>query len=458
MMATTAYYNIQNRWLLLRCLLVIAGVLVSNIAHAQTKQVFAHYMVCFTPYSGTVDGYKRDIQDAQRVGIDGFALNCGDWNTQYKQNTANMFEAARQLNTNFKLFFSADQTGGLWYEWVLDMVKTYAKHPNYFNYKGRPFLSAWTGGRKEYKNEWLSLAINPLKKAGYNVYFIPFMFPTPVTATPDYALVLKNYSLWWSGFLDGYYFFGAGGLPDYDSKNPMLRAAEAYAKVFHDSTKTFMSSVIPQYWGAKQGKGRRYFDLKGGEGLAKQWQSVIEIQKPEWMELVTWNDWDEFSYFSPMDDINKYNPYTEYKQPGFHHTHKGFAELNKYYIQWYKKGKKPAIKNDNLYFFYRTYPKDMVAVNDPQGPVTERFGDIQDEIYVTTILKNPATLSVISGGVKAQFSVGKGIVHTRIPFHSGAQSFELSRGDHTLLSAEGEPILEKSRLYDFDMYSGYAAN
>src|SRR5579885_2344948 len=44
---------------------------------AGTHYVFAHYTVCYADYGETVDGYKRDIQEAQAAGIDGFALNMG---------------------------------------------------------------------------------------------------------------------------------------------------------------------------------------------------------------------------------------------------------------------------------------------------------------------------------------------------------------------------------------------
>ena len=43
---------------------------------AEPKTVFAHYMTCF---GNSVGGYEREIKLAQQYGIDGFALNCGEW-------------------------------------------------------------------------------------------------------------------------------------------------------------------------------------------------------------------------------------------------------------------------------------------------------------------------------------------------------------------------------------------
>lgn len=45
--------------------------------HVRKHYVFAHYMVCFAARGERVEDYKREIQEAQAAGIDGFALNCG---------------------------------------------------------------------------------------------------------------------------------------------------------------------------------------------------------------------------------------------------------------------------------------------------------------------------------------------------------------------------------------------
>ncbi len=67
-------------------------------------QVFVWYMVC---YSETVDFYKQEIELAQRHGIDGFLLDCGEWRstdangkkqlTRYVTNAENIFQAAEEL-------------------------------------------------------------------------------------------------------------------------------------------------------------------------------------------------------------------------------------------------------------------------------------------------------------------------------------------------------------------------
>jgi len=64
------------------------------------RLVFAHYMTCFTL---DVDFCKEEIRIAQAHGLDGFAMDFGEWcdaagkPTRYVQNMDNMFAAANKL-------------------------------------------------------------------------------------------------------------------------------------------------------------------------------------------------------------------------------------------------------------------------------------------------------------------------------------------------------------------------
>jgi len=431
---------------------------VIQISNAQTKKVFAHYMVCNRPGRG-IEGYKQDIRDAQAMGIDGFALNSGDWSQNYKDNAKLIFQAALELGTDFKFFMSPDGCCGMPPNEILEMFTTYVKHPNYFTYNNRPFLSGWlTGTKPQYRDFFKKVILDTLKKQGYNVYFVPFMYPNGYPSTPGYDKYVEDYNDVWKGFMEGYFYFGGPGLPEYAPPS-LLNSGESCAKVFHDNKLTYMAPVTPYYWGEKQtGDGRRYFEFHGGEGIENQWKSIIEKQKPEWIELVTWNDWGEGTYFSPLDDINKYWPYAGHKQLGFYKTHKGYADLTKYYITWYKSGIQPAITEDNIYFFYRTQPKDTLASKDPKGPVKKQIGDVKDEIFVTTILKSKAELKVITGGVTKTYPVEAGVHHIRVPFNVGSQYFEIKRNGKQIIYVQGEDIVSDFIEYNFNLYSGSASS
>ena len=439
---------------------VTGGAVVKRAAHSP-KLVFAHFV--YAPdYGGSVAGYERDMQEAQAAGIDGFALNCGDWNGgQYKTVTAKIFQAAAALNSGFKLFFSADLTSGLSAAEIQDMVKTYGNNPYYFHFNNRPVLSTW-GGETMQSGFWNDSVLVPLKQAGFNVYFVP-RFYTMVdgqmyeTATAPQA-VADTSNAWWKNVVDGLFVINGLAL-NLDTTAPNVSGAEGYASVLHKAGRTVMSSVSPQYWGNRQiSIGRRYFEYSGGEGLARQWQSIINVQKSDWVELFTWNDFDEATYFSPIDDVNKYWPYLQHPALGFYKTHAGILKLNQYYVNWFKTGVKPMPSSDSLYAFYRTHPKSAPATKDKLGPVNWIIGNIQDDIYVTTILTAPASLVVNTGSQTVTIPVPAGLHNSRVPFSPGAQTFQIARGGKTIVSQAGEPITSTSDEYNFIYYTVSASN
>ncbi len=444
------------------------------------KLVFAHYMVCNRDYGGSVAGYERDIQDAQAAGINGFALNCGSWNGgNYKGDTSSMFQAAKAVSPDgsFKLFFSADMTG-LTYPEVVQMMTAYAQNPNYWRIAqttgettvNRPVLSTWGGEGGSWdgpttasmKTRWQSLVLNPLKAAGINIYFMPFFFmtdPSGQYANVNPGTVSAEVSQLLSGMADGFFYASSVTCPIDPTQANVFAGAEVYAAGLKAGGLGTMGSVSPQYWGSYQtSSGRRYIEYFGGEGLAAQWGTIINVQKPDWVECFTWNDFGESTYFSPIDDVNKYWPYTINPSPGYYKSHAGAAKLNQYFINWYKSGVKPVMTSDSLYCFYRTHPKDAVATNDPLGPIHWFVGDCEDTIYVTTILTTPATLVVTTGSHTVTLSVGAGLQNTRVPFQVGAQSFQILRSGRTVISQIGEPIIAVPAQLNFNYYTVAASS
>jgi glucan endo-1,3-alpha-glucosidase len=416
--------------------------------------VFAHYMVCFAPYGERVEDYKREIQLAQAAGIDGFALNCGAWHNEphYPRRTKAIYRAAHELGTGFKLFFSVDFAGlkrhppGEFESYVLDMVKTYGHHPSQFTVDGRTVVSTFAGGQGI---AWKRDILVPLKAAGYDLFLVPFFYPRPrVTELPDEPTVREHYRKW-ADVVDGMFYFGAAG-----TAQQLAASNTAYAKVLREAGKVSMCSYSPMYWGAAQ-PNRRYYETCGGEGTELQWRTIIQ-QQPDWVEIVTWNDFNE-SYVCPVaapgSPDNGRSPKAAPSYLKSRSSHAGYLELSRYYIEWYKSGKPPPLK-DALFYFYRRHPKDAVAKED--RPVKALAGLVQDVLYVTTMMTAPAELQVTSGGTKTVHPVKAGIQHVRIPFSCGAQHFTVCRDGKSILTTEGEPIADRIERYDFFPASGFA--
>jgi len=417
---------------------------------AASHYVFAHYMVCFATYGESVDGYKREIQEAQAAGIDGFALNVGAWDdvqTYYKTRVELMYQAAEQLGTGFKLFFSVDFENP---SNTVSMVKGYANRTNTFRYQGKIVLSTYGHNDVPTKSwagvNWTNI-LSQLNANGCPIFFVPYFFSYNVHELPSYddgAGIMQKYS----SILDVLFWYGAAGLP-----GELAESNSNYNAAAHSVGKLFMASVAPDYWGCKQySVGRRYYEFGGGQGLISQWQSIISNQ-PDWVEIVTWNDFNESSYLSPVDDPGKY--FSELQTPR-RYSHNGYLALSKRYITWYKQGIDPGIANDAVFYSYRPHAKNLVASDTNDVPVTWLTGDVQDTIYVTASLTAPGTIVINSGGSVTTNSLPAGTSQCSAPFAAGRQTLALLRGQTTVISVQGIDIARQITNYDFFPVTGIA--
>ena len=229
------------------------------------------------------------------------------------------------------------------------MVKTYGHHPNQFMVDRRTVVSTFAG---ELGVVWKKDILAPLKAAGYEVFLVPFFYPRPhVTELPDEPAVREHYRKW-ADVVDGMFCFGAAGTAE-----QLAASNAAYANVLREAGKVCMCSFSPMYWGAAQ-PDRRYYETCGGEGTEVQWKSIIQ-RRPDWVEIVTWNDFAE-SYICPV--TSSHSPDgggVSRAVPAYlksRNNHAGYLELSRYYIEWYKTGKPPPLK-DAFFYFYRTIPR-----------------------------------------------------------------------------------------------------
>ena len=411
-------------------------------AFAGPHYVFAHYMVCFAAYGESVGGYKQEIQDAQAAGIDGFALNVGEWNgpdTYYKTRVEMIYEAAESLTNGFKLFFSVDMPSTNTND-IVQMVSAYANRTNSFYYNGKLVLSTYLGNG----TDWTNGVLQPLQSQGINVFFIPGFSTEGGTwqQLPQYAIALVTK---YGNLIDGLFDFLPAGLP-----GDIIFADNAYLQACRGAGKLSMVACSPTYWGCTQpSAGRRYFESEGGLGIITQWQWIITNQ-PDWVEILTWNDLNESTYVLPLSQPGQYD-----SSPPQRFSHAGYLALMKPYISWYKSGVEPAITRDGLYCFYRSHPTNAVASNTNDIPVTQFFGPVQDAIYATTTLTAPADLDVKSGNYTTNLSLPSGISSLQIPFQPGAQNLVLRRKGKQVAAVSGPDVVTNIQYYDYFVASGY---
>ncbi|HEY4011569.1 MAG TPA: endo-1,3-alpha-glucanase family glycosylhydrolase [Acidobacteriaceae bacterium] len=460
-------------------------VLLCARGHAQ-RMVFAHYMLTNQDYQADDDptqekkiaAYEREIEQAQALGIDGFALNAGGWLKQpyYVRYAAQMFEAAARLNNGFKLMFSADFCCGNTTADAEDMMRRFVNDPRfapvYFRYQGRFVLTTFAGDKlgvaawKKLREDLASGASpsaatfpNALKEvsgvpssATMNIFLVPAFFWGG--ELPDRATVERGIGEW-KDVIDGSFYWGIAGVPGSRGALDNVRSSEAYAAVTHAQQKLYMAPVALQFWGAN---ANRYYEYSGGAGMRAMWMDAIERTKPGWVEIITWNDFIEGTYISPIDDPNRYpgaNFLNSSDIPvgtrGYFHSHAAAGDLMSYYIRWYKSGKQPAITNDTIYWFYRTQP---AAADAGVPPVKNKYGPVADVIYITANLKNPATLRVESGGQATLIALAAGSHDVLAPFAVGdPPRFSLLRAGRIVLEAAGADRIKASPQYNNFYYS-----
>ncbi|HXZ00164.1 MAG TPA: endo-1,3-alpha-glucanase family glycosylhydrolase [Stellaceae bacterium] len=439
------------------------------------KKVFAHYMVCLPIFGGPSGGSygaiparEQEILMAQSMGLDGFVLNCGAWftNSNYPEVVSQLFQAAANLGTGFLFFFSADMTGldpsitpGEGGPAIVNMMETYAGNANYFTYNGQPVLSTFGGQNPNGVEDDPSYAINwwqtqvfePLAAAGITPFFVPGFYNVTTGGTPAAEVAA------WGNLIQGMIRWDViESVSNSKSGTPAEQCAaynESYSEALQAAGKLWMPGLFNLYWGSKQPTvGRRYFEFQGGIGAASQWQSIIENQNAPWVEILTWNDLNE-SYMMPIDDPAKYNDWGV--PTGWWENHSAYGEIDRYYISWFKTGEQPTITEDALFFVYRTQSYTLTASDDPEGPVTDFLGPVANDIYITTALTAPGTVSVTSGGSTTSYAQGAGLSSFITPFAAGAQSFSVVRNGATVVAIGGASVVTQETLYDFWNTTGY---
>jgi glucan endo-1,3-alpha-glucosidase len=413
----------------------------------------------YRPRQSSAGRVRDDIRAALEAKIDAFALNVFSGNQANHVLKLFITSAEKIGAENFKVFLSADTSVSLKPQDLVSAILKYADSPHYLKLAGRPVLTTY-GNQDD--TWWKKNVLEPLARAGHPVTFIPyFHLPQPNSDPPTEAA--------WAGrirsapSIQGLFPFIIPGSVPFYSGDPnighhqwsVLEAQENLANQLRAAGKILMSQYMPYYWAVCH-SARQYMEFQGGRGMANSWESIIQKQKPQLVQIVTWNDYYESTFIQPTRLVETKVP----RIPS--EPHLGYYELLKYYISWYKSGFAPKISKDGIFYFYRTQPLEISAPADAMacklGPVpkAKQFGSIKDVAYVTTALTAPAELRVYTGGQMRSFPVPAGIATTDVPFLPGKQVFELWRNGKKLVHAQGSDIDGNPIIQNFNVYSGYA--
>lgn len=398
------------------------------------RMVFSIYLT----YEGVYTGYgglqgdanaiatlKRDIQDAQAYGVDGFELFILNRSDQFAF-VWNMFEAARQLavanptQAPFMIFCGSNAGGdandtSAWGDgksFMYSLLTAFCNHPNYYKIGGKLVVGAFVGVVND--AAWATVFTQLQNNQGFGVYYCPSIQDQ---SGSDFNNIpsLGSVSFW------------TGGTGDIGGTNQLMALNKSAGK----TVALGVSLSGSNYWSVPQ-LGNVYFEHVGGEGPRDEWANILSMSPvPTFVREITWNDFTE-NYMTPADPANIVYP--AYDVPRILKPHKGYALLHKFYAQWWTTGVQPTITKDQLIYFYRTSPAYA------NSSVTF-YNTAIDSVFVTTMLTAPATLHVVSGGQVTDLPLPAGINYSRTPFVVGAQQFSLVRNSMTIATVAGQNIL-----------------
>jgi Glycosyl hydrolase family 71 len=331
---------------------------------------------------------------------------------------------------------------GTSFNWISHFVKTFASSPNYYHYNGRAVLATFLGldQQPDLTNIFASLA-----SAGINTFYVPSIFDqSPVIASGN---TLNTWGLNNIGSLN----FWTGTVPSGDiaGTNTMSAVCAANGKPIT------INLSGASYWSVNASPSAgAYFEHYGGEGPASEWANAIATTPaPLFVLETTWNDWTE-SYTSPVNIPNVPTVSSGYSDDALLMPHSGYAELRKYYANWYRTGVQPIITKDVLIYFYRIAAQ---AANTFSPPPIYTPSTIPDDLFVTTRLTLPATLSVSTGGTVTTYAVPAGVANTRIAFSAGVQLFQVIRNGAVIISIVGPPVVATLSANDLMFTTGVAS-
>ncbi|KAJ5852373.1 Glycoside hydrolase family 71 [Penicillium soppii] len=422
------------------------------VHHVQAAAVFAHFMV-YNSENFTLYDWEINIAEAQKAHLDAFALNLAYNFPTNNRSLENAFKAANTLH--FKLLFSFDYVGnGAWPEGdVIAIINRYKDNPAYYQHKGKPFVSTFEGSANA--TDWSTI------KKYADCFFVPgwsgLGAKEALAVAPGVPDGLFSWAAWPEGsdpintYIDSTYMQwlkDAGDLP-------------------------YMMPVSPWFYTNLPGYDKNW--IWNGDNLwYDRWQQVLSL-KPEFVEIISWNDYGESHYIGPLHDDAyatfeignaSYNYAADY-------PHDGWRDFLPFIIELYKTGNS-NIKSEGVTAWFRQAPGKACTNGGTMGN-TETHGQklipptdvLLDEVFYSALLHSSAAVDVVVdiGGVtqdgkwKNKPTGQTGLYHGSVPFdgNTGQVVVTVSRRGKAIAEMRGASI-SNSCLDDIQNWNAWVGS
>ncbi|KAF1949169.1 glycoside hydrolase [Byssothecium circinans] len=418
--------------------------IASFLNTATAQRVFAHVIVGING-AYTKAQWISDIRLAQTAGIDGFVLNIGTpWAGTIETQVSLAFQASNEVANEFKLFFSFDYNGGsadvkAWPSGDVSKALSayienysYAKHPYTRGQNtGKAIVSTFEG--PDNVGDWTSLKA---QFSSRGIYFIPNY------SSKDPAWHKQHLDV-----IDGVFSWNMwpNGPHDMDT-NPSTDPDVAWKSV----NGQYMMGVSPWFFTDLPNYQKRML-WRGDDLWHQRWEHVYDI-KPQFVQIVTWNDFGESHYIGPIWDQgipNQDGANAHWYVDNMNHD--GWRALLPHYIATYKNGGvEPAVTTEKISYWYRLYPAAAGSANGVvcNAPWQQNYAPsecLQDKVFFTALIRSlPATVTVqIGTNAATSFTATKtGLNHFSQPFNgqTGAVSVKIVRNGAVVVQGSSRQI------------------
>ncbi|TDZ29080.1 Mutanase [Colletotrichum spinosum] len=432
-------------------------VVPSQTEHAHSireqgeRLVFCHFMVGIVGARSSAGEYDADMQHAKAAGIDAFALNIGV--DPYSETQLGLaYQSA--ANNGMKVFISFD------FNWfgtdeasrVGRMIAKYASLPAQLIVDGKVFASSFAGD---------GLDVAAMRSAaGVDVFWAPNFNPEFGT---DFSAL--DGALNWLGWPNN----GRNKAPDASGNVSVEQGDAEYISAL--AGRDYIAPVSPWFFthfGPEVPYSKNWV-FPSDFLWYDRWREILSLQ-PRFLEIVTWNDYGESHYVGRLDSPHGDDGNSKWVY-GF--PHNGWLDMAEPFIAAFHDGAsdpKSYIKEDKIVYWFRPTLKGVncdatdTTMDDANNSSGNYFKGrpagwetMKDEVFVVTLLTQPASLTIKVGGTTKTVRAPAGAAKFSVGMTPGTVSFSLTRkGQTTLSGTAGMQILDycPCGIYNFNPYVG----
>ncbi|KAF4459386.1 glucan endo- -alpha-glucosidase agn1 [Fusarium albosuccineum] len=389
------------------------------------KSVYCHYMI------GTVNegsGHAElDVDQAQALGFDAFALNIGRPGEPWARTTIRqLFDYAD--SKDFKLFFSLDfhQTADI--NEYTQLVSDFINRPSYLTAgpDGHPVISTFSVGSvgPDGFRSWMQDNFNG------QVYFLPNADTSPGYNDPD------AWFQQWGGVVDGVFGWEtAWPAPGNSPANVSDAVDTVVQEAAHGRQKTYMAPLSSLQY--KKCCGGHYYRI-GEVNLPQRMTQLLSLQ-PDFVEVLTWNDAGESHYIGNNWAEGLSKEILDYSDTD-HWPHFGWQPLIASFIAAYKDGKDAAsmAPPNGVQAVGALWYRPIFKTASCQKP--GNWQSAIDAVNYAIVIGSDASdlqIRVTSGGqVIGESPAHAGLNYASVPgIRAGPQKVEVVRGSSVVMTA-----------------------